>query len=483
VVVGQIPEEADVLVVGAGPGGYAVALHAARRGREVTLVEREQVGGTCLNVGCIPSKALIEVADLVARPEEASTWGVRLTARVDMPAVQRHLRSVVDGLTGGVRHLLDQAGVRTVTGTARFATHDRLVVDAGEHVAHYEFADLVLATGSRPSTLPHLPVDGRRVLDSTGAHALDRVPASVAVVGGGYIGVELGTALAKLGSRVTVVEALDRLLPALDRSLGRVIGRRLSELGVDVRLGTLAADLTPDGLAVHPAGDHAGGGGDADRADVVPAEVVVVAVGRRPNTEDLHLDVAGVRLDDRGLVAVDAARRTSAPHVWALGDLTPGPALAHKAMAEAEVLAEGLAGRPGAFDPAAIPQVVFGDPEVVSVGATTDELRARGDEPQTFRFPFTASGRARTLGRTAGYAEVVADESGTVVGVHLAGAHVSELAGEAALAIELAATLEDLAATIHPHPTMSEALAEAAQGALGHPLHVAPARPHPRRAG
>ncbi|MEA3213943.1 MAG: dihydrolipoamide dehydrogenase [Acidimicrobiia bacterium] len=463
-VVGQIAEEVDVLVIGAGPGGYATALHAAHLGQQVTLVEREAVGGTCLNVGCIPSKTLIEVADLVARAPEAARWGVTLRADVDMKAVQRHLRATVEGLTKGVRTLLDAAGVRVVRGTARLTTADRVVIDAGEQAMHIEFRHLVLATGSHPVSLPGLPVDGRRVLDSTGALALDRLPGSIVVVGGGYIGVELGTAFAKLGSRVTVVEAMDRLLPGLEPSLGRVVGRRLRELGVDVLLSTKAHDLTETELVVQ-------GSDGATRG--VPAEVVVVAVGRVPAVGDLGLERAGVKLDERGLVRVDPARRTSNPRVLAIGDLTAGPALAHKATAEALVAALTAARKPASFDPAAIPQVVFSDPEVVSVGATAGELKAAGLEPLVFRFPFGASARARTLDRTTGHVELVADAEQTVVGVHMVGAHVSELAGEAALAIEMAATVEELAGTIHPHPTLSEALAEAAHGALGMPLHVA----------
>jgi dihydrolipoamide dehydrogenase len=462
-VVGQIADEADVLVIGAGPGGYATALHAAHLGREVTLVERDAVGGTCLNVGCIPSKTLIEVADLVARPSEAARWGVTLQTEVDMKAVQAHLRATVDSLTRGVRSLLDAAGVRTVRGTARLVTADRVVIDAGEQAKHVEFRHLVLATGSRPLALANLPVDGERVLDSTGALALERLPGSVAVVGGGYIGVELGTALAKLGAHVTIVEATDRLLPGLDEALGRVVGRRLGELGVEVLLSTTAHDLTDTDLVVRDAGGE---------TRALPAEIVVVAVGRAPAVADLGFERAGVALDERGLVKVDAARRTSNPQILAVGDVTAGPALAHKATAEAEVAASTAAGLKAAFYPAAIPQVVFSDPEVVSVGATAADLRAVGVEPITFRFPFSASARARTLDRTTGHVEFVADADHTVLGVHMVGAHVSELAGEAAFAVEMAATLEDLAGTIHPHPTMSEGLAEAAHGALDRPLHV-----------
>ncbi len=449
-VVGEVATRTDVAVIGGGPGGYAAALRLAAAGREVTLVEREAVGGTCLNVGCIPSKALLHAADLAHLPTSAAATGVRIDAAVDMGAVRDHLDEVVGRLTGGVRQLLDAAGVDVVPGSARFSRPDRLAVEHGDDVAHVEFVDAVLATGSRPVGLAALPFDGERVLDSTGALALRELPGRLVIVGGGYIGVELATAFAKLGSAVVLAEADDRILPGMPAHLARIVHDGLGRLGVDVRTGA-------DGPAV---------------VDAEAPDRVVVAVGRTPASDGLGLERPGVRLGASGHVVVDAARR-AATHVWAIGDLTPGPALAHKATAEAAVAAASILGDDAAaFDPAAIPAVVFSDPEIATVGATLDDARAVDPQATSFRFPLGASARAITLGSTAGFVELVADGEGTVVGAHLAGPDVAELAGEAALAIELAATVEDVAETIHPHPTVSEAVMESALGLDGRPLHV-----------
>jgi dihydrolipoamide dehydrogenase len=471
-VVGEVSTATDVLVIGAGPGGYAAALRAAAAGRSVTLVERDAIGGTCLNVGCIPSKVLIHVAELAHLPAVTSGTGVTVTTSVDLVEVRRHIASVVTALTSGVQGLLDRAGVRVVTGTARFARANRAVIAADDGVQHIEFDQAIVATGSRPVELASLPFDGTRVVDSTGAlFAFDEVPGNLVVVGGGYIGVELGTAWAKLGSAVTIVEAADTILPGLDPRLGRVVGRRLGQLGVEVRTGATAEGLTDDGDGLRVAvggGEPRSGEGPTE---ILPVDAVVVCVGRRPNTDDLGLDVVGVTVDERGLIPVDAQRRAGS-RILAVGDVTDGPALAHKATAEAEVAARTAAGLPAAFDVAAIPAVVFADPEVATVGLTVATAEAAGIEATSFVFPLGASARARTLGATAGHVELVADGAGTVVGAHLAGPNVSELIGEVTLAIEMAATVEELAATVHPHPTMSEGLLEAALGALGLPLHV-----------
>jgi len=479
-VVGEVSTSTDVLVIGGGPGGYTAALRAAAFGRSVTLVERESIGGTCLNVGCIPSKVLIHAAELAHLPATSAPTGVTMTATVDLPTVTSHLRTVVDGLTAGVDALLANAGVTVISGTARFARPNRAVVADGAGVQHIEFDQAIVATGSRPIELPGLPFDGDRVHDSTGAlFGFDRVPADLVIVGGGYIGIELGTAWAKLGATVTIVEAAATILPDLDARLARVAERRLEQLGVTVLTGTRAVGLTTDRSALRLA-PMAPDRSNGETETTVAAEAVVVCVGRRPNTDDLGLDVVGVTVDEAGRIPVDPTCRAGA-RVLAIGDVTAGPALAHKATAEAEVAARTAAGIPARFDVAAIPAVVFADPELATVGLTMSQAEAAGLEATSFVFPLGASARARTLAAGSappvGHIELVADAEGTVLGAHLAGPNVSEMIGEAALAIEMAATVEELAATVHPHPTLSEGLLEAAHGALGLPLHVVRPRP------
>ena len=466
-VVGELAESVDLLVVGGGPGGYAAAIRAAQLGRDVTLVERAGaagLGGVCLQVGCIPSKALIELADLVGRAGEWEAAGLRADGLgVDLAAFQAWRAELCRGLADGVGRLLAAGGTRVLHGAARFNRPDRVAVHTPEdRVVFLEFEDAIVATGSRPAALPGLPFDGERVLDSSGALALDAVPASVAVVGAGYIGLELGTALAKLGARVTVVEALDRILPSLDASLGGPVLRRLRALGVDVRLGATAERLDGDTLVI-------AGGGEEER---VPAERVIVAVGRTPATADLGLAAAGITVAAHGLIAVGPDLR-AAPHVAAIGDVVAGPALAHKAGAEAVVAAEALSGRPVAFEPAAIPIVIFTDPEIATVGLTQAQARAQGLDARAATYPLRASARAGTLRAREGFTRIVTDAAtDRVVGVHAVGPHVSELAAGGALAIELMASPEDVAGTIHPHPTLSEGLHEAAALLLGRPVHV-----------
>ena len=458
-VVGEVAESLDLLVIGGGPGGYAAALHGARLGRTVTLIEKEHLGGVCLNVGCIPSKALLEVADAAALPGRVADWGVAATTSIDMAQVQSHLQQIVSDLTGGVAQLLSQAGVQLISGTARFSRPNRVAVEHGDSLSHFEFADVIVATGSRPIDLPDLPVDGQRVVGSAELLFSSKLPENLVLVGGGYIGVELATAFAKLGSHVTIVEAEKQLLTGFDKRVAGLVARGLEKLGVALLLNHRAQKLESEGLLVAgPKGSVA-----------LPADKICVVVGRRPNSDTVGLREAGVLINSQGLVDVDAQRR-AADHIFVIGDLTEGPALAHKATAEAEVAAEVACGGAEVFDPTVIPMIVFSDPQVLSVGVDPSQAKKQGLE--SFRFPFAASGRARTMGDTEGFVSMVADDAGTVVGVHAVGSHVAELAGEAVLAIEMAATVEDLARTIHAHPTLGESIMEAALGLAGRPVHV-----------
>jgi dihydrolipoamide dehydrogenase len=466
-VVGEFADAVDLLVLGGGPGGYAAAIRAAQLGRKVTLVERAGaagLGGVCLQVGCIPSKALIELADAAQRTRDLHAAGLSADGvGVSLERFQAWRGELCAGLAQGVGRLLDAGEVRVVHGEARFNRADRVAVHTPEdRVVFFEFEHAIVATGSRPIELPGLPFDGERVLDSTGALALTAVPDSVAVVGAGYIGLELGTALAKLGARVTVVEALDRVLPTVEESLTAPVLDRLRALGVDLRLETTGQRLDDGSLVVEGAGGE----------DRVEAERVIVAVGRLPNTDDLGLAEAGVLVGPDGLIAVGEDMRAT-ERIAAVGDVVAGPALAHKATAEAAVAAEALSGQPAAFDAQVIPIVIFTDPEIGSVGLSEAQAREAGLDPVVATFPLAASGRAGTLGVREGFTRIVADAAtDRVVGVHVVGPHASELVAGGALAIELMASPGDVAATIHPHPTLSEGVHEAAALALGHPIHV-----------
>jgi dihydrolipoamide dehydrogenase len=473
-VVGELAESVDLLVVGGGPGGYAAAIRAAQLGREVTLVERAGpagLGGVCLHEGCIPSKALIEVAGAAHRARGLRDAGLRADGlSVSLERFQAWRSELCAGLARGVGELLAHGGVRVVHGQARFNRPDRVAVHTPEdRVRFFEFEHAILATGSRPAELAALPFDGERVLDSTGALALTAVPESVAIVGAGYIALELGTALAKLGTHVTVVEALDRVLPEVEASLTAPVLRGLRTLGVDVRLGTTVRGLHDGALVVE----------GREGEDRVAAARVVVAVARVPNTDDLGLRAAGVAVAPGGLIEVGEDLR-AAERIAAVGDVVAGPALAHKATAEAAVAAEALSGLPAVYDARAVPIVIFTDPELASVGLGEAEAREAGLDPAVATFPLAASGRAGMLGARDGFTRIVTDvATDRVVGLHVVGPYASELAAQGALAIELMAAPGDLAATIHPHPTLSEGVREAAALVVGHPLHVA--GPGPRR--
>ena len=447
-VAGEIPSKVQVVVIGGGPGGYTAAARAAALGKDVVLIERGALGGVCLNVGCIPSKALITVGHDVQRA--ARRFGADRVPALDWPGVQQWKDSVVAQLVGGVGQTL--AKVRVVAGTGRLLDGNRIAVETADHAEHFTFEHCVLATGSRPITLTNLPVDGKRIVDSTGALALAAIPSSLAVVGGGYIGMELGMAYAALGSRVAVIEALDAVLAGFDPELVKAVLARCGELAITIVTGTAAQSLDGDDLVLADGTRH-------------PAEVVLVAVGRRANTDDLQLEDAGIRTRADGLLDVDSQGRTSNRSVFAIGDVTPGPALAHKATAQAIVAAEAICGLPSGFDQV-VPLVAFTDPELASVGLTDEDAKASGHRVVVGRARFAHSGRALTLGEPMGLVKVVADaDSGIVLGVHIAGAGASDLISEAALAVEMAARVEDVAATVHPHPTLAESVGEAAQAA------------------
>src|SRR5262245_20554701 len=454
-VAGEIARPVDVLVLGGGPGGYTAAARAIELGRQVVLVEAAQLGGTCLNVGCIPSKALISLAHDLDRARHRVTAGTGLVGGVDVDlgAAQKWTGGVVDRQRDGVGTLL--RGVEIVPGTARFVGRDRVAVEAEDHVEHLQFHDAVIATGSRPARLAALSFDHVRVLDSTDALALTLVPDDLVVVGGGYIGIELGTAYAHLGSRVTIVEATDRILGEFDDDIVAVVRRRLGELGVTVLTGTTVTG--DDGTAL-----TLDGGGDGS---MVRATHVLVAVGRQPNSDDLQLEDAGLTAGADGRIAVDRQQRTSVPSIFAIGDVTPGPALAHRASAQGRVAAEAMCGEPSEFDQL-VPLVAFCDPELAAVGAGEGAARESGTSVVVGKGSFSISGRALTIEQPEGLVKLVVDAGGGfLVGAQVVGPEASELIAELTVAVECALRIDDLIGSMHAHPTLAEVIVDAARPA------------------
>jgi len=454
-----------LLVIGAGPGGYACAIRAGHLGVDTIIVERDRVGGTCLNIGCIPSKALIHAADefLRLRGLAARThMGITATApSIDIGQTREWIGSVVGRLSQGVAGLLKKAGVRTVNGEARFRDGKTVVVRTTGGEQRIRAENIVLATGSELIALPSLPFAGN-VISSTEALALEDIPRRLAVVGAGYIGLEIGTAYAKLGSEVTVVEAAPRILPMWDGALTKPVARRLDELGVKVLMGVTAKSYADGVLTVI---------GEDGAAHEIAADKVLVAVGRRPRTRsvgvaDLHLTMSGA------FVKIDEKCRTSMRGVYAVGDVTGEPMLAHRAIAQGEMVAGLIAGKTNVWDRVAVPAVCFTDPEIVVVGRLPEDAAAAGIEVTVEQFPFAANGRAITTGRDDGFVRVVArKDNGLLLGVQAVGEGVAELSAAFVLALEMGARLEDVAATIHAHPTRSEAFQEACLRGLGLPLH------------
>jgi dihydrolipoamide dehydrogenase len=466
-VVGELAEAVDLLVLGGGPGGYVAAIRAGQLGRQVTLIERggaSGLGGVCLHVGCVPSKALIELAQVAAQTRAFEPMGLSADGvSVSLERFQGWRKELCRGLARGVGQLLEAAGVTVVHGEARFNRRDRVVVRTpAEAAIFFEFEQAIIATGARDLELPGLPFDSHRVLDSAAALALTEVPESVVVVGAGYIGVELATALCKLGTTVTLVEAGDRILPSLDAELSAPVMRRLRRLGVSVRLSSSAERLEGEMLVVRA----------ADGEDRLPAPVIILAVGRVPNTDELGLAAAGIPVQPDGLIPVGEDMLVG-QRIAAIGDVVAGPPRAHKASAEAVVAAEALSGKPTAYEPAALPIVIFSDPEIATVGLSEDAARAEGMDVRVASFPVGASGRAATLGAREGFTKLVVDAaSDRIVGVHIVAPRASELAAGGTLAIEMMASAADLAGTLHPHPTLSEGVHEAAEMLLGHPINV-----------
>ncbi len=462
--------EHELVVLGAGPGGYAAAFHAADKGMKVTLIDAaERPGGTCLHVGCIPSKALLHAAKLITDTRDAAKLGLHFEPpRIDVDGVRNHWIKVVEGLAKGLVGLCKRRKVQTVRGRAKFVDSQTLELHDG---SRHRFRQCVLATGSSPAQPAALKLDSPRVMDSTGALRLEEMPRSLLIVGGGYIGLELGYVYAALGSAVTVVELTDGLLPGVDRDLVEPLQDRLEELFYKIHLNTMVQRLaeTPDGIKATLKGE----GVEPEQT----FERVLVAVGRTPNSKGLGLENTKVRVGEKGFVLVNEQRRTDDPNIWAIGDVAGEPMLAHKATYEGRVAVEAIAGEKVVYEPRAVPAVVFTDPEIAWCGLTETEAKQKGREVKIARYPWLASGRAATLGRTEGMTKILVDPgSDVVLGVGIVGVDAGELIGEGVLAVEMAASAQDLALSMHPHPTLTETLGEGAELLHGGATHYVPPR-------
>ncbi|MEJ2367355.1 MAG: dihydrolipoyl dehydrogenase [Acidobacteriota bacterium] len=468
-VVGSVSTGCEVAVIGAGPGGYLAAIRLAQLKKDVILIESApSLGGICLNEGCIPSKALIHASDFLNETKHAQAMGITVEkACVDMPKLVKWKDKIVKKLTDGVKFLSTKNGAQVMKGRARFLNDSQLEVetDKGKQVIAFEHA--VIATGSIPFYPKGLEPDGKVIIGSREALSLQEVPKRLVVIGAGYIGLELGSVYAKLGSKVEIVEFFPKLLMQQDPEMGRALQKRVEALGIKLHLNCKALGVKkgkPSKVKVQ----------DGEGKDfTLDADKVLASVGRVPNVEDLDLEAAGVETDDKGFIKVNERMETNVSGIYAVGDVAGGMLLAHKAYREAKVAAEVIAGKPAAYDNLVVPAVIYTDPEIAWAGLTETEAKDQGYEVVTGTFPFKASGRAMTLNATEGYVKAVADaESKRILGIHIMGANASEMISEAALAIEMGAFLDDVAPTIHPHPTMSEGVHEAVEAALGEAIHI-----------
>lgn len=466
-VVGDFAIEVDTVVVGGGPGGYVAAIRAAQLGQKVVLVERDKVGGVCLNVGCIPSKALISSSHRFQDAQDSEDMGVTVeNVKLDFTKVQSFKESVVQKLVGGVESLLKGNKVEVVQGEAYFSSNNSIKVAQENSSQTYEFKNAIVATGSRPIEIPGFKF-GKRIIDSTGALNLEEKPEKLVVIGGGYIGTELGTAYANFGTEVTILEGTKDILGGFEKNMTQLVKRNLKKKGVEVVTQAMAksAEETENGVSITYEDKNG-------EAHTIEADYVLVTVGRRPNTDEIGLEQIGVKMTDRGIIEVDKQSRTSVDNIYAIGDIVPGLQLAHKASYEGKVAAEAIAGEKSEVDYIGMPAVCFTEPELASVGYNETQAKEEGLDYVTGRFPFAANGRALGLNKTDGFVKIVArKEDGLVIGAQIAGNGASDIISELSLAVETGMTLEDIALTIHAHPTLGEIPMEAAEAALGRPIH------------
>lgn len=466
-VVGDFPIETDTIVIGAGPGGYVAAIRAAQLGQKVTIIEKNVLGGVCLNVGCIPSKALISAGHRYEHAAHSADMGITSeNVTVDFSKVQAWKDSVVKKLTGGVEGLLKGNKVDIVYGEAYFVDANTLKVMDEKSSQTYTFKNAIIATGSRPIEIPTFKFS-KRVLDSTGALALKEVPEKIVVIGGGYVGTELGGAYANFGTQVTILEGADEILNGFEKQMSSLVTRNLKKKGAEIITKAMAKGVEETDTGVVVKYEVKG------EEKSVEADYVFVMVGRKPNTDELGLEQVGIELGERGIIKTDKQCRTSVSNIFAIGDVISGPPLAHKASYEGKIAAEVIAGHNSEIDYLGIPAVVFSEPELATVGHTEASAKEAGIEVKAAKFPFAANGRALALNDAEGFLKLVTrKEDGLVIGAQIAGPSASDMIAELGLAIEAGMTAEDLAMTIHAHPTLGEVTMEAAEVAIGSPIHI-----------
>ncbi|AMC93145.1 dihydrolipoamide dehydrogenase [Erysipelothrix larvae] len=467
-VVGDLALELETVVIGSGPGGYVAAIRAAQMGQKVAIIEKDAIGGVCLNVGCIPSKALINAGHRFQEAQHSETFGVSAEGvKLDFTQTQKWKdEKVVKTLTKGVEMLLKKNKVEIIRGTAFFNDTNQLRVVTDETAQSYTFKHAIIATGSRPIEIKGFKF-GKRILDSTGGLNLKEVPKKLVVIGGGYIGSELAGAYANLGAEVTILEGLPSILAQFDADMTKLAVDNFKKKGVTIVTNAMAKNAVENDKGVSVTYEAEG------KEHTIEADYVMVTVGRRPNTDDLGLEVARIETTDRGLIKVDKQGRTSQHHIFAIGDITPGLALAHKASYEAKIAAEAISGKPVEIDYVAMPAVCFTDPELATVGLTEKEAKEQGLNVKVSKFPFGANGRALSLNATEGFVRLVSEaDTGLLLGGQVAGVGASDLIGELAVAVESRLNVEDIALTIHAHPTLGETIMDATEIALGLPIHV-----------
>lgn len=460
----------NIVIIGSGPGGYVAAIRLGQLGRSVTLIEKDKIGGVCLNVGCIPSKALITASKLVKNAKNASKMGIDASVSVDIARLQEWKEGVVGKLTGGVLQLLKSYKVKIIRGSASFVSPTQLQVEEpGGHKNPLDFESAIVATGSSPIEIPSAKFDGKRIISSTEALSLSVPPKRMLIVGGGVIGLEIGMAYANLfGTELIVVELMDQLLPGVDLELVNIVSRSLQKMNAKIHLKSKVKSAVADSNVVKATFETPDG-----KEQLAEVDYVLVSIGRKPNSTSLGLDAAKVEVDQKGFVKVDKQMRTSSQNIFAIGDVVGGLLLAHKATREGIVAAEVISGMNSSFDNNAIPSAIFTDPEIAIVGMSPTEISSKGIAARTGKFPFLANARALATTEPEGFTKIVGEkESGLVLGVGIVGPEASDLISEATLAMEMGATLEDVALTIHPHPTLPETIMEGAENALGKAIHI-----------